>query len=82
MKHLPCGEASGCAVFDNGEDAERDLRRLGANFDCVDIDAEPDLQRLYDEHVPVLMLDGAELARAPLTEKTLRLAIDLSEAAP
>ena len=62
------------------EDAERDLRRLGARFECVDIDDEPGLQRLYDEVVPVILLDGAELAHAPLSEKTLRLAVDLSEA--
>jgi glutaredoxin len=62
------------------EEAKRDLQRLGAQFDTVDVDEDAALLRLYNEAVPVLMLDGAELARAPFTEKTLRLAIDLSRA--
>jgi len=64
------------------EEAKSDLQRLGAQFDCVDVDEDATLLRLYNEHVPVLLLDGAELARAPLSEKTLRLAIDLSRAEP
>jgi len=64
------------------EDAKRDLQRLGAQFDCVDVDEDTTLLRLYDESVPVLLLDGSELARAPLTEQTLRLAVDLSRAEP
>jgi glutaredoxin len=64
------------------EEAKRALSRLGARFECIDIDDEPELQRRYDEYIPVLLLDGAEVARAPLSEKTLRLAVDLSEAAP
>ena len=64
------------------EEAKRDLQRLGAQFDCIDVDEDATLLRLYDESVPVLLLDGAELARAPFTEKTLRLAVDLSKAEP
>ena len=64
------------------EEARLDLQRLGAEFDCLDVDDDAVLYRLYDESVPVLLLDGAELARAPFTEKTLRLAVDLSRAEP
>jgi len=64
------------------EDAERDLQRLGAAFDCVDVDEDAELVQRYNECVPVLLLDGAELARAPLNEQTLRLAVDLSRAEP
>lgn len=62
------------------EEAKRDLQRLGAQFECLDVDEDETLLRLYNEYVPVLLLDGAELARAPFTEKTLRLAVDLSRA--
>jgi glutaredoxin len=64
------------------EDAKRDLQRLGAAFDCVDVDEDAELLRRYNDWVPVLLLDGAELARAPLNEQTLRLAVDLSRAEP
>jgi glutaredoxin len=64
------------------EDAKRDLQRLGAAFDCVDVDEDAELLRHYNDWVPVLLLDGAELARAPLNEQTLRLAVDLSRAEP
>jgi len=46
------------------------------------VDEDTTLLRLYDESVPVLLLDGAELARAPLNEQTLCLAVDLSRAEP
>jgi glutaredoxin len=64
------------------DEAKRDLQRLGALFDCVDVDEDAELLHRYNESVPVLLLDGAELARAPLSEKTLRLAVDLSRAEP
>jgi glutaredoxin len=58
------------------EDAERELQRLGARFDCFNIDDDPELQHRYDEYVPVLLLDGVELARAPLNARTLRSAAE------
>jgi glutaredoxin len=70
---------AGCGLC---EEAARDLQRLGASFDLLDVDDDPELQRRYDQTVPVLLLDGQELAHAPLSEKTLRLAVDLSRAAP
>jgi glutaredoxin len=54
------------------EDAERDLRRLGAEFELVDVDGDAELLRRYDECVPVLLLDGVELGRAPLSDEMLR----------
>jgi glutaredoxin len=62
------------------DEAQRDLDRLGGKFDLLDVDEDPELLRRYNEHVPVLLMDGQELARAPLTEQTLRLAVDLSRA--
>jgi metallo-beta-lactamase class B len=49
------------------------LQRLGAEFDCVDVDEDAELLQRYNDWVPVLLLDGAELDRAPLNEQTLRL---------
>lgn len=64
------------------EEAKHDLQRLGAQFDTIDVDEDAELMQLYNESVPVLLLDGAELARAPFSEKTLRLAVELSRAEP
>ena len=62
----------GCGLC---EELARDLRGLGARFTTVDIDAHEDLMRRFDEAVPVLMLDGAEIARAPFTPASLRQAL-------
>ena len=61
-----------CSLCD---DAARDLRRMGIDFSTLDIDEQPDLLARYNEAVPVLMLDGAELARAPLSDMKLRIAL-------
>ena len=57
------------------EDAARDLRRMGIDFTTLDIDDHPDLLQRYNEAIPVLMLDGTELARAPLNDMKLRIAL-------
>jgi len=57
------------------DEAARDLRRMGIDFTTLDVDSHPDLLQRYNEAVPVLMLDGAELARAPLSDMKLRLAL-------
>ena len=57
------------------EDLARDLSRLGVAFSTVDVDQDPRLISLYNECVPVLLQDGRELARAPLTEHELRKAL-------
>jgi len=64
------------------EDAERELRRLGADFGLVDVDSDADLLRRYDEYVPVLLLDGAELAHAPLSSQTLHAAAEAARRRP
>ncbi len=57
------------------EEAARDLRRLGIDFSTLDVDAHADLLARYNDAVPVLMMDGRELARAPLTDMKLRIAL-------
>jgi glutaredoxin len=57
-------------------DAVRALRELGLEYDLADVDADPRLLALYDEAVPVILADGRELCRAPVTTHRLRSAIE------
>jgi glutaredoxin len=58
------------------EDAAALLSRLapelGFHWRSVDIDADPALLALYDQVVPVIALDGHEIARAPIRPADLR----------
>ena len=47
------------------------LRALGIAFTEVDIDADPRLEDLYGEHIPVLFKDGIELCRHRLTQEAV-----------
>lgn len=53
----------------------RDLRRLHVDFEEVDIERDPALERAYGEAIPVLLRGGVEVARAPQTERSLRDAL-------
>jgi glutaredoxin len=57
------------------EDAARDLSKLGYQFESVDIDADPALRERYNEVIPVVLADGAEICRAPMTISGLRSAL-------
>lgn len=48
------------------------LSRLEVPFVTIDVDMDVALASRYGESVPVLLLDGRELARAPLEEPTLK----------
>jgi glutaredoxin-like protein DUF836 len=47
------------------------LRSLGIAVTEVDIDADPRLEELYGEHIPVLLKDGVELCRHRLTPEAI-----------
>ena len=47
------------------------LRTLGVAFTEVDIDADPRLEDLYGEHIPVLLKDGVEVCRHRLTPEAI-----------
>jgi len=47
------------------------LRTLGVAFTEVDVDADPGLDELYGENVPVLMKDGVEVCRHRLTPEAI-----------
>jgi glutaredoxin len=44
------------------EDAEALLARSGVEAVLLDVDSDPELNRLYDFRVPVLLLDGRVIA--------------------
>jgi glutaredoxin len=65
------------------EEALALLSNLAANgprfaIEIVDIDAEAALRARYDDAIPVIAIDGREVARAPLRASTL--AVTLREA--
>jgi len=41
------------------------------------VDADPELFRLYDFRVPVLLVDGRVVGEGPLDEQTLKRALGL-----
>jgi hypothetical protein len=47
------------------------LRSLGVRFDEIDVDADPRLDELYGENVPVLLKDGEELCRHRLSQEAI-----------
>jgi glutaredoxin len=67
---------AGCRLCDEAEDT---LRRLGKfiqfELRIVYIDCEPALQDRFADRVPVVYIDGREVASAPIDEAALRLAI-------
>ena len=49
------------------------LRRLGVEFEEIDVDSDPRLDELYGADVPVLRAeDGRELCRHRLTPEAIR----------
>jgi glutaredoxin len=54
------------------EEMAKALRSLGVDFEEIDVDADPRLDELYGENVPVLLKDGVELCRHRLTPEAIR----------
>jgi len=49
------------------------LRRLGVDFEEIDVDSDPRLDERYGADVPVLQMeDGKELCRHRLTPEAIR----------
>ena len=57
-------------------EAEEILRRLGRkihfDLELVDIERDPELRSRYCDRVPVVAVEGKEVAAAPLDEARLR----------
>jgi hypothetical protein len=49
--------------------------RFGVSIEPVDIDRDPDLARRYNTAIPVLELDGTEIARYHLDAEALERAL-------
>ncbi len=49
--------------------------RFGLAIDSIDIDRDPDLSRRYNTAIPVLELDGIEIARYHLDADALERAL-------
>lgn len=62
------------------EEAERFLVGQGIVFQALDVDADPELARLYDFRVPVLLRDGRLLAEGELSPATIERALGRVEA--
>jgi glutaredoxin len=59
----------GCCLCDDALRAiEAARRRSGFVLEIRDIDADPALQRLYTEEVPVIAIDGVKAFKYRLTE--------------
>ena len=60
-------------------EAEAMLRRIAGRiqfeFSIVDIDADSAAQAKYWDRIPVVVVDGEEVAAAPLNERRLALAL-------
>jgi len=69
----------GCGLC---EDAATELRAIGAAFEVVDIDADASLRSSYNELIPVILVDGREVARAPLPSGSLASILTALEEAP
>jgi glutaredoxin len=60
---------SGCHLC---EDAERALREAGVPFQARDVDSDPELFRLYDWRVPVLLLEGRVASEGVIDSDRIR----------
>lgn len=48
------------------------VAEFGISVDVLDVDADPELEALYNERVPVLLHEGAELCHYFLEEAKVR----------
>jgi glutaredoxin len=53
------------------EEMAQALRSMGVDFEEIDVDADPHLDELYGENVPVLLKDGVELCRHRLSPEAI-----------
>jgi glutaredoxin len=61
---------SGCHLCDDARRAiEQARRRSGFDYEELDIDSDPELRRLYDWEVPVIVADGARVTAEELLRK-------------
>ncbi len=59
---------------------ERVARRVPVEVQVIDISGDAELERLYGEQVPVLMIDGRKVAKYRIREDELGRRLDRSGA--
>ena len=65
-----------CGLCEEAEATLRKLqRKIGFDLELVYIESAPGMYEEYRERIPVLEVDGEEVAEAPLDEATVRRAI-------
>ena len=58
----------GCCLCDEAKRVIQSARnRAGFDLDEVDIDADPEAQRLYNDEVPVIVIDGRKAFKYRVT---------------
>ncbi len=62
------------------EEVETELARLGVAAELLDVDADPELSRLYDFRVPVLLVDGRVAAEGRISADRLVAVLGISQA--
>ena len=63
----------GCHLCDEMEAVLREvLPALGAAYELVDVDGDPELTRRFGDVVPVLLRDGRPVAKVRVDPTTLR----------
>ena len=67
----------GCHLCEDAESVVDQLsRELGFSWDAVDVDQSSQLQDIYGDRVPVILLDGVEHGYWRVEEDRLRRALD------
>ena len=62
----------GCHLCDDAKDAIDSVRRLCPfDYEEFDIDSDPSLQRLYNEEVPVIAINGVKAFKYRVTPEEL-----------
>jgi glutaredoxin len=65
-----------CSLCERAEDAlRRAQREIDFDLELVLVDHDRELLRLYGDRVPVITVDGTEVASAPLDEAALLAAL-------
>ena len=73
----------GCGLCDEAAAAlDRIARRVPLSVTLVDIDQDPDIQARYFLEIPVVLVNGEEVARAPIGERALEDALRLAAKRP
>ena len=66
----------GCHLCEAAEETVREVAEGRAHVELVDIDADPDLTDRYTVRVPVVAIDGVEVAEFEVSPDQLRAEID------